>query len=282
MIHLALRFDDPSVTSDRVLEENIFAVAESAGIPLTVAVIPFRRQKGGDLIPLSRERAIHLIDAQRAGVIEVAQHGYCHESARDGIQPPSEFKGVDAIRQTAWICEGRKILETIFDGPVTGFVPPWNTFDANTTQALENLKYCYLSAGSELDAYCSPGLSYLPRTCQMTALPETLNTLEAFASLDPVVIAVMHHYDFSESGNPQAPTDLNRFKVLLQTLNQDTRVQTITLSKLAGKPLAHHTSRQRQNAWVKLPWKISSRLPKNVLLNQGWPYLFVRSLFHSS
>lgn len=41
MIHLALRFDDPSATSDRVLEEGIFAAAESAGIHLTIAVIPY-------------------------------------------------------------------------------------------------------------------------------------------------------------------------------------------------------------------------------------------------
>lgn len=280
MIRLSLRFDDPSATSDRVLEEGIFAAAQTAGIPITVAVIPFKRREGG-LIPLTRDRAAHLIDAQRAGIIEVAQHGYCHESARGEQKPPSEFMGVDAVRQTEWICKGRAVLETIFDKPITGFVPPWNTFDANTTQALGKLKYRYLSAGWELDTGCSPGLSYLPRTCQMMALPETLNALEAFASLEPVVVAVMHHYDFSESGNPQATTDLNRFKVLLQTLTQDKRVQTITLSKLAGEPLAHHTSRQRQNAWAKLPWKISSRLPQNALWNHGWPYLFVRSLFHS-
>ncbi|MDD5405241.1 MAG: DUF2334 domain-containing protein, partial [Sulfuricella sp.] len=255
MIRLALRFDDPSATSDRGLEEAIFAAAQTAGIPLTVAVIPFRRQEGG-LIPLSRERAAHLLDAQRAGVIEVAQHGYCHESSRGGKRPPSEFMGEDASRQIELIGEGRALLGTIFDKTVSGFVPPWNTFDANTTQALEKLKYGYLSASWELDAGCSPGLSYLPRTCLMVELQETLSALEAFASLDPVVVAVMHHHDFSESGNPLAPSDLNRFKVLLQTLTRHERVQTMTLSKLAGEPLAHHTSRQRQNAWEKLPWKI--------------------------
>jgi len=280
MIHLALRFDDPSATSNRMLEEGIFAAAESAGIPLTVAVIPFRRQ-GGNLTPLSREHAIHLIAAQRAGVIEVAQHGYCHESTSGERQSRSEFMGVDAVRQTELICEGRAVLETLFDKPIIGFVPPWNTFDANTTQVLEKLKYRYLSAGWELDTGCSPGLSYLPRTCRMTALPEILNKLEAFESLDPVVIAVMHHYDFSENGDPQAPTDLNRFKALLQTLAGDGRVQIITLSKLAEETLADPTRMQRQIDWEKLPWKISSRLPKNALWNHGWPYLFVRSIFHS-
>ena len=201
MIHLSLRFDDPSATSDRVLEEGIFAAVQTAGMPITVAVIPFRRQDS-DLIPLTQERAAHLIDAQRADIIEVAQHGYCHESARVGKRSPSEFIGVDSARQTEWICEGRAVLETILDQPIICFVPPWNTFDANATQGLEKLKYRYPSAGWKLDTGCSPGLSYLPSTCRMTEIQETLNALEAFASLEPVGVAVMHHYNFSESGNP--------------------------------------------------------------------------------
>jgi hypothetical protein len=239
MIRLSPRFDDPSAISDHVLEEGVFAAAESAGIRLTVAVIPFRQQEG-DLIPLSREGATYLIDAQRAGVIEVAQHRHCHESACGEKKPPGEFMGVNPASQTEWIWSGQMLLETVFDKPIIGFVPPWSTFDYATTHALE-----------------------------------------VFASLDPVVNVVMHHYDFSESGNPQTPTDLNRFRAQLQTLNGDERVQTITLSNLAGEPLAHRTSRQRQNAWAKLPWKIFSCLPKNALLNLGWTHLPVRSLFRS-
>lgn len=279
MIRLALRFDDPSATSNRTLEEGIFAAAESAGIPLTVAVIPFRRQDGR-LVSLSRERAAHLVDAQNAGVIEVAQHGYSHEAANGELQTPSEFTGVDPVRQSEWVSDGRRVLEAIFGKPVTGFVPPWNSFDANTTQVLERLKYRYLSAGGWLDTGCSPGLSYLPRTCQMAALPEVIDALEAFGSLDPVVVAVMHHYNFSESGDPQAHTDLARFKALLKALAQDERVQTATLSRLSGDPLVHAIIRQRQNAWERLPYQIRKRLPQNALLNQGWQHLFLRSIFH--
>ncbi len=280
MIHVSLRFDDPSSTSDRELEEGILAAVQTAGIPITVAVIPFSRQESG-LISLTKERAAHLIDAQNAGVIEVAQHGYCHESTRAEMQPRSEFMGVDATRQIEWIHEGRRVLETIFDRPVVGFAPPWNTFDRATTQSLEKLKFRYLSAGWEMDAGCSPALSYLPARCQMASLPEILKALEVFASFDPVVVAVMHHYDFAESGNSQAPTDLNRFRALLQTLAEDERIQAVTLSALAETPSTHLSSRLQQNAWAKLPWMISNRLPKNVLFNQGWLRLFGHSLFSS-
>lgn len=279
MIRLSLRFDDPSATSDRALEEGIFAAAQTAGIPITVAVIPFRRQESG-LIPLTQERAAHLIDAQRAGVIEVAQHGYCHVSARGEKLPHSEFMGVDAACQTERICAGKMLLEAVFDKPIIGFIPPWNTFDTATTHALEKLMFRYLSAGWELDAGCSSGLSYLPRTCQMTALPETIYSLEVFASLDPVVIAVMHHYDFLESGNPKAPTDLNRFRALLKTLARDERVQITSLSAISETPSARLAYRLRQNACARLPWQIRSRLPKNALLTQSWLRQLWQPFFH--
>lgn len=103
MIGLAVRCDDPSATLDRVLEEGKFAATETAGTPFTFAVIPFRRRED-DLILLHCERTSHLVDALSADVIEVIQHGNCHESILGGKQPPSDFMGVDAARQTEWIC----------------------------------------------------------------------------------------------------------------------------------------------------------------------------------
>lgn len=281
MIHLSIRFDDPSATSDRALEEGIFAVAQAAGIPITVAVVPFSRQESG-LIPLTQERAAHLIDAQRAGVIEVAQHGYCHVSARGEKLPRSEFMGMDAACQTELICAGKMLLETVFDKPIIGFVPPWGTFDAATTHALEKLNFRYISGGWGVDANCSPSLSYLPTTCQMTSLPNTLNELDDFAPFDLVVNAVMHHYDFAESGNPQALTDLNRFRTLLKMLTQDERVQITSLSAVSEMPSSHLPNILRQNACEKLPWKIRSHLPKNVILTQGWLRQLWQSFFHLS
>ena len=280
MIRLALRFDDPSATSDRALEEGIFAAARAAGIPLTAAVIPFKNQSG-ELVRLTEARADHLIQAHRDGVIEVAQHGYCHEPAQAGKKPPSEFRGVDFDSQVASIRAGRAILEELFDKTITGFVPPWNTFDARTTSALVQSEFRYLSAGWEIDADCASSLAYLPRTCQMTSLQATLDALGAFASLDPVVVAVMHHYDFVESGNPQAATDLNRFGALLHSLSRDTRLQVSTLSELADVPCASLTNRLRQNAWNNLPWQIKRRLPGHALFQQTWPRLIAHSWLHS-
>jgi hypothetical protein len=161
-------------------------------------------------------------------------------------------------------------------------VPPWGTFDSATTYALEKLKFRYLSAGWNLDAGCSPSLSYVPATCQMISLPNTLNELERFALPDLVVNAVMHHYDFAESGNPQALTDLKRFRALLKALAQDERVLITSLSAISEVPSTHLANRLRQNSYAKLPWKIRSRLPKNALLTQNWLRLLWQTFFHLS
>lgn len=279
MIRVALRFDDPSATSDRALEEHILAAAQSAGTPLTVAVIPFR-QLSGELVGLTAARASHLIQAHRNGVIEVAQHGYCHEPATPGQKPPSEFSGIDFDRQIKQVSQGRATLESLFGKTITGFVPPWNTFDAQTSHALEQSGFRYLSARSEMEAGCSPGLAYLPRTCQMIELDVVLEALCPFDSLNPLVVAVMHHYDFAESGNPQATTDLKRFSALLHRLGQDARLQVSTLSGLTDTACASLTSRMRQNAWHRLHWRIQRRLPHHAMFKQTWPHLITHALLH--
>ncbi len=278
MIRLAIRFDDPSATSNRALEQGIFAAAEAAGMPITVGVIPFRR-RAEELIPLTQDRATHLIDAQNAGIIEVALHGYCHETVRGEQQPPSEFMGLDVATQIERIREGRDLLAATFGCPVTGFVPPWNTFDLATVQALTKLEFRYISAGMDLPAECDSSLTYLPRTCQIASLAQTINEVEKFTTFDPVVIAVMHHYDFVESGIANAQTDLKRFGHILQTLMQDKRIQATTVSALCNDPVASSANRQMQNAWARLPGKIQCHLPKDALLSQGWQRIFLKSIF---
>lgn len=278
MIRLALRFDDPSATSDRALEVSILDAARNAGISMTLAVIPFRQQ-ASERIQLTAERASHLVQAHREGVIEVAQHGFCHEPEFAGQTPPSEFRGVDFGRQLERIHNGRSALEGVFGPTISGFVPPWNTFDPITTRALAQCGFRYLSAGEEIYADCAPGLAYLPCTCQMTGLQQTLDEVAPYASLDPVVVAVMHHYDFHESGSPQAKLDLDGFSTLLQTLRRDTRLQISTVSGLIDSHGAMLASRLQQRAWGRLHWRIRKRLPTQAMFRQIWPRLLVQTLY---
>ena len=282
MIRIALRFDDPSATSDKALEERILDAARAAGIPLTVAVIPYRRIDG-ELCPLSRPRSAHLAAAQSEGLIEIAQHGYCHESDRGkDVTPPSEFMEVEAGLQGFRISAGRSLLNEVFGRAPEGFVPPWNTFDATTTLLLKQSGFSYLSAGWDLSVDCSTELSYLPRTCQVMGMVGIVESLRPYASFMPAVIGVIHHYDFVESGNPKAVTDMAGFTAHLLKLARMPYGQPITLAQLACDPVGASHARHKQNAWTKLPWKLRTRLPQNALVEQSWPKLSLHSLFYTS
>ena len=99
MIEIALRFDDPSPTSDHALERKIFGILSELEIPATVAVVP-NGISGEGLIPVTRLNVPHLVKAHEDGILEVAQHGYAHEQMT--ITPKgsrSEFWDVPATEQ---------------------------------------------------------------------------------------------------------------------------------------------------------------------------------------
>jgi hypothetical protein len=279
MIRVAIRFDDPSATSDRCLEERIIETAQLSGARICVAVIPSRRSEGR-IIDLSASDVSHLIDAERAGLIDIAQHGHCHQPRPASRRPQSEFAGVDPRQQALSIVSGREALETAFGKSVRGFVPPWNTFDVNTAELLSKSGFSYLSASTDTAECYSSNLAYLPRTCSVSALPMVIPALRRFSAFDPVVIAVMHDYDFEESGDPQARMDLSSFADLMQALASDKMIRFVSLDDLAAERIARPRSRARQRAWQRLPWRIQCLLPRYALFDQHWLTLLVWTFFH--
>src|SRR5690606_32293974 len=101
--------------------------------------------------------------------------------------------------------------ESIFSQPISGFVPPWNSFDTNTLKALEELGFRYLAAGRDYPrAYGGP-VRLIPRTAHLTDLPRVISEANRFASANPIFVVVLHHYDFAESGEREAVTNIQGF-----------------------------------------------------------------------
>jgi peptidoglycan/xylan/chitin deacetylase (PgdA/CDA1 family) len=264
MIRVALRFDDPSATSDHALEAAIFQKLERHGVPITVAAIPYR-QRNGDYVALSADHAGHLLQARRAGVIEIALHGYSHEERGGSARgAPSEFAGVPAAEQRRLIEAGRAVLKDAFGCNIAGFVPPFNTCDAMTVAALHDLGFTYLSAG--LDAPRDPKLAWLPRSCQMVDIQAAVVAARRDAWLGPVVIGVMHHYDFHESGSPQARIDLAGFAERLAWIAAQPDIEVLTLDGLARACCRHTHLSQLRGLHRLLPWRLRQRLPVGHLL----------------
>ncbi|NOR70194.1 MAG: hypothetical protein GQ532_10985 [Methylomarinum sp.] len=77
MIKIAFRFDDPSFTSDHLLEKNIIEICKRYAVKINFAVIPYK-EIDGQLHALNEKKAEHLIHAEKNNWIEISQHGYAY------------------------------------------------------------------------------------------------------------------------------------------------------------------------------------------------------------
>lgn len=263
MIDVAIRFDDPSAASDHALERAILDAMAKYGVCATFAVIPHAGQH-----VLSADDVPHLVEARQSGRLEIAQHGFNHESCQPEDSLPSEFAGLDRAAQMGKIAVGRTVLEDIFGVAVPGFVPPFNTFDHVTAAILSDQGFLYLSAGSEHGLVESARLAQLPRTCQIAELHRALSEARRRPNGALAVVAVMHHYDFQESGLVGATLTLQDLAELFQWLRQQPDVRLNTLSQLAARHDARTWHKAvRRNRWVQRQhWRIRSVFPRYSLM----------------
>jgi len=270
IIRVAIRFDDPSETSRHDIEDAVIASLARHGLTATFAVIPFRRI-GHRLRALSPARTAHLQEAQRAGMVEIAQHGYSHEDwTTTTLGIASEFLGKSVKEQLSNIQVGLNHLRTLFSGEISGFVPPWNQYDAATSAAIRSAGFRYVSAEWQTRRE-KQGLLCIPRTCQLTDLKEQIHAARRLGKLDPVIVAVMHHYDFFESGVTNAKLGLAQFDELIAWLAAQADVKVQTLGQLA-QVSANEIQRAMRLHRLKqhLPWRAQVRLPSYCLITAPW------------
>jgi predicted deacetylase len=172
---------------------------------LCVATIPFAKAADGAR-SCSRKNASHLVDALRAGTIEIAQHG--HSQVRRGTTDrgaPSEFFGVPFEEQSRLITEGNAHLAALLQRRIKGFVPPWNTYDHSTLRALARAGFEFLSAGPEIVKFDT--LPVVPATCTLHNARQALEDAWYFQAVAPLLVVVFHPDDFEEFKLPPLPAD---------------------------------------------------------------------------
>lgn len=206
-ITIIFRFDDPSSTSETLVEQGVFAAFQKHRLSSTVGIIPFVcagarfKPEPQDLCSLSPEKAAILRNAANAGVIEVAQHGYAHQTVREKtFAGLTEFAGLDYRRQLNKIAQGKEYLEKMLGTPITTFIPPWNSYDLNTIMALENLGFKVLSANLRGQAPESASLKFIPMTCELHQLPQAVRIARLIPDAQPIICVLFHEYDFQECG----------------------------------------------------------------------------------
>jgi len=153
-ITVVFRYDDPSAKTNTDIEGQLIAAFRQYNMCCTFAVIPFvvrdvHDPKPQEYLPLPEERAQLFAGAAREGVLEIAQHGYSHQT--NGLQAEgySEFAGLKYEEQVQKIKKGKEFLEQKLGMPVLTFVPPWNSYDVDTLRALEQTGFQCLSSNRQ-------------------------------------------------------------------------------------------------------------------------------------
>ena len=278
MITLAFRLDDPSETSNQELEAEILDVLYTHRVPCTFAIIPFRIVDE-KRISLSLERARPLIAATREGFIEPALHGYVHVRIDSEMIQPSEFSGRSKNEQFVMISEGRAHLESIFDQSVNGFVPPWNSYDKTTVQILEASGFRYISASWRAPKTNKGHIKMLPLTAHLNHLNEAVNEARRFSKANPVIVVVMHHYDFAESRSNMAVTHISDLSDKISWLADQPDIKIRTLTEISESMTSSDTAIRQYRIRNKYSL-FSSMLPKHSFLNTTpWRGMLAKPFF---
>ena len=132
-IIVVFRYDDYSAKSPTEFERKLFASFQRVRACVSVGVIPFvcesdsHDPKPQKLLPLPEEKIELLKKATREGHVEVALHGYSHQTL-SAIRH-AEFEGHSYQELLRRIMEGKQSLEQAVGEKVQVFIPPWNRYN---------------------------------------------------------------------------------------------------------------------------------------------------------
>ena len=206
MINLIFRYDDYSYDSNINLEKSLFNTFTKNKIPLTIGVIPFRYNNikpinsftAENISSKSIKREI-LKNGLKNNLIEIAQHGHSHYNYQQ--VPNAEFQGIPKKVQEELIIEGKQLIEKFFKLRLETFIPPWNRYNQDTIEILENSGFNILSAGEKGIFNKKSTINYIPSTCNIKEFFEIINNTNYKKLNNQTFIILLHEYDFVDTEN---------------------------------------------------------------------------------
>jgi peptidoglycan/xylan/chitin deacetylase (PgdA/CDA1 family) len=241
-VTVVFRYDDYSSRSNTDLEEKILRAFSRNKACCTFSIIPcisavnYLDTKPQEVIFLTAAKAEIARLAMAAGAMDAAQHGYSHQ--RQGYTHGwyTEYEGLDYDTQLHKIRQGKVFLEKILGAKIITFVPPYNSYDANTLKVLEKLNFRCLSASVRGQTVPSTSLKILPETCTLPQLREVIGYARKMVDYHPIICVMFHQYNFigiddtKEAERINHKTSLDEFNQLLSwiTSQEDIRVRSIS------------------------------------------------------
>jgi peptidoglycan/xylan/chitin deacetylase (PgdA/CDA1 family) len=215
--------------------------------------------------PLGAEKIRFLRQAVDDGAVDCALHGFNHRS-RVHSSPHSEFAGLSTQEQIARLQQSQDLLRRLTTFEPSVFVPPWNSYDERTLEALVHQRLACISANRHGPFQAVP-LRFVPITTDIPSMRDAIDVARTVVDEDAIVGVLMHPYDFDESGDPRAVITCSGFDQQLQWLVAQSDIRVASVSELAARNQTLDGERYVANA----PSRIESVFPPFVRTTDQTP-----------
>lgn len=238
-VTVVFRYDDFSNKTDTALERSIFELFERHGLSLTVGVIPavvegaFEDPSPQRLLPLSSEKVEVLRASSSRGTLDPALHGLSHQTHRQANGSLTEFGGLDYATQIEKLRRAKRLLEAAIGSSVRIFVPPWETYDPDTLDALEAVGMDTISAQGWGTRGARTRLKFVPSTSRLLDARAAVRSALESGDREPVVVVLFHAFDFEETRPLRGETSLADLDDLLAWVARQGDVRVTTISEAA-------------------------------------------------
>src|SRR6476469_2835609 len=149
------RYDDVLLSND-LTKDPVIQLFRKYNIPLNLAVIPFF-----DTVKQPNPETIRFIQKEVENKnIDIQLHGFTHRTSDSAV---NEFDHLSVAQQYVMLKSGREYLDSVLNITIEGFVPPYDSYNANTIAALTKLQFKFISAGKYGDLIDSD-IAYFPAT----------------------------------------------------------------------------------------------------------------------
>ena len=237
-ITIVFLFNDYSSRSFTDLEMKLINAFQKYNVPCTFGVIPYvhagdvHDPAPQDVVPLTPMKASILKDAIEANVLEVALHGYSHQTI---LASPAggytEFYGLNYDSQKQKITDGKALLEEMLDTRVNTFIPPWQSYDLNTIQAIEELGFKNISAGMVGVTKDPCQLKFLPVTGTLFDLRDAVGAARKSREVQPIIVILIHENDFQEINRERGKLTFQYFIESLKWVTSQEYIRVATIEQ---------------------------------------------------
>jgi predicted deacetylase len=178
-------------------------------MPIVVAVVPnisaeVRNRYNTIFFPIENDvQSVSLLNRGLENGFQLALHGLTHQTHRD--RSATEYANLPFESQLQSIRKGMNHLSRVFpNAPLEVFIPPWNSFDDSTVDAVGKTGLRIVCGGENIEAYSKNGVLVVPGW----ALKGFINylryySLDDFACLlgGSSIVIMMHSYDFVKTAS---------------------------------------------------------------------------------